>query len=101
MTSKKSSAVELKLGKPQQTLIERAGHRGSTQCHLIRPWRCPVWNLMLPRRSRFSPCHDHVEPGNHSGRRCNFSLIEGLSLLPILTIRRGPNEKGRYKVKEF
>ncbi|OJZ79570.1 hypothetical protein ASPFODRAFT_148880 [Aspergillus luchuensis CBS 106.47] len=25
------------------------------------------------------------------------SLIEGLSLLPNLTIRRGPNEKGRYK----
>ncbi|OJZ79768.1 hypothetical protein ASPFODRAFT_54565, partial [Aspergillus luchuensis CBS 106.47] len=73
MASKKPSAVELKLGKPQQTLIERAGHpkqtkiTHSTQCHLIRPWRCPVWSLMLPR-SRFSPCHDNVEPGNHSGR---------------------------------
>ncbi|RDH26199.1 hypothetical protein BDQ94DRAFT_164684 [Aspergillus welwitschiae] len=26
------------------------------------------------------------------------SLIEGVSLLPIVTIRRGPDEKSRYKI---
>ncbi|OJZ88811.1 hypothetical protein ASPFODRAFT_44558, partial [Aspergillus luchuensis CBS 106.47] len=92
MASKKPSAVGLELRKPQQTFIERAGHRGSTQFHLIRPWRCPVWNSMLPRRSRFSPCHDHVEPGNHSGAGAVFSH-RGCHSLPILKRRRGPNEK--------